>query len=92
VANARVTGAYFRDQLRALTARHEVIGDVRGVGLAAGVELVKERASREPAGSCVPRLLNLLRDEGVLVGGEGKHGNVLKIRPPLIFEKGDGAY
>ena len=87
VANARVTGAYFRDQLRALMARHEVIGDVRGVGLAAGVELVKERASREPAGSCVPRLLNLLRDEGVLVGGEGKHGNVLKIRPPLIFEK-----
>ena len=62
-----------------------LLGDVRGVGLAIGVELVRDRTTLEPAGTEVPRLLNLIRDEGVLVGGEGKHGTVLKIRPPIVF-------
>ena len=56
--------------------RHALIGDVRGVGLATGVELVRDRDSREPADRETSRLLNLLRDEGVLMGGEGKLGNV----------------
>jgi 4-aminobutyrate aminotransferase-like enzyme len=68
-------------------ARHELIGDVRGVGLATGLELVRDRLTREPAPSETVRLLNLLRDEGVLIGGEGKAGNVLKIRPPIVFTR-----
>jgi 4-aminobutyrate aminotransferase-like enzyme len=68
-------------------ARQSLIGDVRGVGLATGVELVRDRASKDPASKETARLLNLLRDEGVLIGGEGKAGNVLKIRPPIVFRR-----
>jgi 4-aminobutyrate aminotransferase-like enzyme len=89
VANARITGDYLRAGLRSLMARHDLIGDVRGVGLATGVELVRDRRTKEPAGSEATRLLSLIRDQGVLVGGEGRHGNVLKIRPPVVFSKAD---
>ena len=78
-----MTGEHLRAGLRGLMARHGRIGDVRGVGLAVGVELVQDRETREPAGA--GRLVGLLRDEGVLLGSEGVHGNVLKIRPPLAF-------
>ena len=87
VENARDVGAYFRKGLAGLMARHALIGDVRGVGLATGVELVHDRTGKTPAGDVMARLLNLIRDEGVLVGGEGKHGNVLKIRPPIVFSR-----
>ena len=87
VNNALETGAYFRQLLRALMQRHTIIGDVRGIGLATGVELVHDRLTKQPAGDVVPRLLGLLRDEGILVGGEGRYGNVLKIRPPIVFGK-----
>ena len=83
--NALITGALLRERLTSLMDRHELIGDVRGVGLATGVELVRNRATKEPAGSETTRLLGLLREEGVLIGGEGKAGNVLKIRPPIVF-------
>ena len=59
----------------------------RGVGLATGVELVHDRTSKAPAGDVMHRLLNLIRDEGALVGGEGILGNVLKIRPPIVFSR-----
>ena len=85
VGNALTTGAYLRGQLAGLMRRHEILGDVRGVGLAVGVELVRDRVTLEPAGAEVKRLTGLLRDEGVLIGGEGVHGNVLKIRPPVAF-------
>ncbi|MCA3559727.1 MAG: aminotransferase class III-fold pyridoxal phosphate-dependent enzyme [Aestuariivirga sp.] len=90
--NARDTGAYFRRGLSGLMQKHSLIGDVRGVGLATGVELVHNRASKAPAGGVMHRLLNLIRDEGALVGGEGKSGNVLKIRPPIVFSRADADF
>lgn len=87
VENARVTGDYLRQELRGLMQRHTLIGDVRGVGLATGVELVRDRAGQQPADRETSQLLNLMRDEGVLVGSEGRYGNVLKIRPPLVFSR-----
>ncbi|MBM3519230.1 MAG: aminotransferase class III-fold pyridoxal phosphate-dependent enzyme, partial [Alphaproteobacteria bacterium] len=60
---------------------------VRGVGLAVGIELVRDRASLEPATDRLKPLLNLIRDEGVLAGSEGKLGNIVKIRPPIVFRK-----
>jgi 4-aminobutyrate aminotransferase-like enzyme/Ser/Thr protein kinase RdoA (MazF antagonist) len=87
VRNALDVGNYLRDGLKGLMARHTLIGDVRGVGLATGLELVRDRLTREPAPGETTRLLNLLRDEGVLIGGEGKAGNVLKIRPPIVFTR-----
>ena len=87
LANALAAGNYFRLELQGLMAKHELIGDVRGIGLATGVELVHDRATKAPAGNVVQRLLGLLRDEGVLMGGEGRNGNVLKIRPPIVFSR-----
>lgn len=85
LANSLATGKLLRDGLRALMAKHPIIGDVRGSGLATGVELVSSRATREPAAAGTRRAINLLKDRGVLVGSDGKLGNVLKIRPPLVF-------
>lgn len=87
IENARVTGEHLRAGLRKLMAKHELIGDVRGVGLAVGIELVRDRHSKEPADSVLKPLLNFVRDEGVLVGCEGKLGNIVKIRPPLVFKR-----
>ncbi|MCB1380439.1 MAG: aminotransferase class III-fold pyridoxal phosphate-dependent enzyme [Alphaproteobacteria bacterium] len=87
VDNARESGTYLRKALRGLMSQHALIGDVRGVGLATGVELVRDRTTLEPADTEATRLLGLIRDQGVLVGGEGKYGNVLKIRPPTVFTR-----
>ncbi len=85
VENARAVGDDFRRRLSALKERHSLIGDVRGVGLAIGVELVRDRTTKEPADRETARLTGLLRDEGILVGSEGRLGNILKIRPPIAF-------
>ena len=90
--SARDVGAHFRAALSGLMPKHALIGDVRGVGLATGVELVHDRVSKAPAGDVMDRLLNLVRDEGALIGGEGKHGNVLKIRPPIVFSRADADF
>jgi 4-aminobutyrate aminotransferase-like enzyme len=88
VARATETAAYFFEGLKELMARYDIIGDVRSAGLAFGVELVTDRAALTPAAAEADRLVNLMRDEGLLVGTEGVHGNIVKMRPPLIFEKG----
>ncbi len=87
--NARTVGACLGEGLRSLAARHESIGDVRGSGLFRGVELVAERRTREPAEALAREVVNAMRREGVLIGRTGLHGNVLKIRPPLVFSRGD---
>jgi 4-aminobutyrate aminotransferase-like enzyme len=85
--NAQLTGDYLRDGIRELMPRQAWIGDVRGQGLLVGVELVRDRSTREPANVETKRVLNLMRQNGVLVGSEGPYGNVLKIRPPLVFRR-----
>jgi len=87
IDNATETGAYLKQRLRRLMDRHELIGDVRGSGLSVCVELVRDRDSLEPAKTETDRILNLMRDEGVLVGNEGLHGNIVKIRPPMVFRR-----
>jgi len=85
--NARVTGDYLRERLSDLMDRHAWIGDVRGLGLLVGVELVRDRQTLEPAEAETVRVVNHMRDNFVLVGREGPRGNVLKIRPPLAFQR-----
>ena len=87
IENAKLTGAYLKEGLRDLMKRHAIIGDVRGTGLALGMELVHDRKTRAPAADLQAPLLNLMRDEGVLVGAEGALGNIVKIRPPIVFRK-----
>ena len=84
-SNSLNTGQYLRQQLRGLMGRHDLIGDVRGSGLATGVELVADRIRKTPAVQATRDVINRLKEAGVLVGSDGKLGNVLKIRPPLVF-------
>ena len=83
--NARVTGNYMREGLWKLAEKYEVIGDIRGQGLFTGIDIVSNRASREPAADTADRIRNHLRENRVLVGRESRAGNVIKARPPLAF-------
>ena len=85
VANAQCVGRYLRAGLSELATRHALIGDVRGAGLFIGVELVTERATKAPATAETVRIVNALRERGVLLSSTGEHANTLKIRPPLVF-------
>jgi 4-aminobutyrate aminotransferase-like enzyme/Ser/Thr protein kinase RdoA (MazF antagonist) len=82
---ARDVGARLRARLEDLACEHALVGDVRGAGLFWGVELVRDRATLEPASAETRSVVNRMLDAGVLVGSEGPHANVLKIRPPLPF-------
>lgn len=62
---------------------------MRGIGLAFGVELVTDRHIRAPATDIMPRLLNLLRAAELLAGSEGVYGNIIKMRPPIVFTRED---
>ena len=87
VHRASDLGAYFKSRLKVLMERYDIIGDVRATGLAIGLELVMDRQSRTPAPAETARVVNRLREEGVLVGSEGAGANVVKIRPPLVVER-----
>ncbi len=82
-------GGHLLAGLRRLQERHAVLGDVRGSGLFLGVELVRDRASLEPAAEEASYVVNRLRERGVLTGTDGPHHNVLKLRPPLVFTEED---
>lgn len=80
-------GEHLRHELRALAAEHDVLGEIRGSGLLIGVELLREPGSAVAATDHqTSAVVDGLRHRGVLVGSTGRHGNVLKIRPPLVFE------
>ena len=85
VRNARATGDYVQQQLGALAERHERVVAVRGKGLFFGLELVKDRRSRTPATAEARSLINDMRRRGILISTIGHHGNILKMRPPMVF-------
>jgi 4-aminobutyrate aminotransferase-like enzyme/Ser/Thr protein kinase RdoA (MazF antagonist) len=87
VAHAAAVGDWLRAELAALAAQHAAIGDIRGRGLMTGVELVTDRASREPDGALAGRVKDEMAEHGVLIGTTGRLGNVLKIRPPLCITR-----
>jgi 4-aminobutyrate aminotransferase-like enzyme len=87
VANAQSVGQYLRAGLSQLATRHALIGDVRGAGLFIGVELVTDRTAKTPATAQTVRIVNGLRERGVLLSSTGEHANTLKIRPPLVFSE-----
>jgi 4-aminobutyrate aminotransferase-like enzyme len=75
--------------LEGLMARFPLVGDVRGLGLFVGVELVRDRLTLEPAADQAAYLINRMRDRGVLVSTDGPLHNVIKIKPPLPFSDGN---
>jgi 4-aminobutyrate aminotransferase-like enzyme/Ser/Thr protein kinase RdoA (MazF antagonist) len=85
--NALTVGAQLLTGLRTLKDRHTVIGDVRGLGLYLGVELVEDRVARIPAPLRAARVKERLRDHRILLSTDGPHDNVLKIKPPMVFSR-----
>lgn len=88
-ARARTTGGFLLAGLRGLAERHEAVGEARGMGLFAGLELVSDRDARTPDAAGATHLANRLRDLGVLVSTDGPDHNVIKIKPPLCFGPDD---
>lgn len=87
VENARVVGGYLKAGIAALQDEFACLGEVRGAGLFLGVDIVSDRAGRSPDAETCTRIVNGMRDEGVLISGCAKAANVLKIRPPLVFTR-----
>ncbi len=91
-ANARVVGGRLLEGLRQLQARHPLVGDVRGMGLMLGVELVADRATRAPASAQTAEVLEAAKEMGVLLGKGGLAGNVLRIKPPMCITAADADF
>jgi 4-aminobutyrate aminotransferase len=89
VENADTMGRYFRGKLEELQQKYPVIGDVRGKGLMQALELVKDRATKEPAAEATAQLLERARENGLLIGKGGMYGNVIRLSPMLNITKPD---
>jgi 4-aminobutyrate aminotransferase-like enzyme len=85
VAKAAENGAYLKDKLLGLKDRHGWIGDVRGMGLVYGIELVLDRRTKEPAPDLARDVVLGCVAKGLMVGKLGLHGNVIRVAPPLVI-------
>jgi 4-aminobutyrate aminotransferase-like enzyme/Ser/Thr protein kinase RdoA (MazF antagonist) len=83
------TGNHLLAGLRELAARHPIIGDVRGLGLFLGFELVRDQETKEPAAAEASALVDRMKDLGVLLSTDGPFHNVIKIKPPMVFSRAD---
>jgi len=86
-SNAQVVGSYLREKLEELKETYPLVGDVRGMGLMQGVELVRE--NKEPARQEILQVFEATRRRGLLIGKGGLYGNVIRIAPPLNIAKAD---
>ena len=91
-ANCKIVGGHLRERLCELQTRHPAIGEVRGLGLMLGVELVTDRKSKEPASELTAEILERARERGLLLGKGGLFGNVLRIKPPMCITKDDADF
>jgi 4-aminobutyrate aminotransferase-like enzyme len=82
-------GKYMKEYLQPFKDRYELVGDVRGKGLFLGIELVKDRETLAPAANEASFISNQMRERGILLGTDGPLHNVIKVRPPMPFNKQD---
>jgi len=87
VERSAETGAWLIGRLRAITEGHPRVGEVRGLGMMIGVELVRDRESREPAPELAGRMTVEALRRGILLLGGGSHGNVLSLSPPFVLTR-----
>jgi 4-aminobutyrate aminotransferase-like enzyme len=88
-AHALALGDVWMAGLRRLQSKHRIIGDVRGLGLFNGIELVLDPDTREPAPRQAAYVVDRLRDFGILTGTDGPHHNVIKLRGPMVLQQAD---
>ena len=85
-------GEHLLRRLNALKQDHSIIGDVRGQGLMLGVELVRDRSTKEPAKAECLQVFETCKDLGLLIGKGGLHGNTLRIKPPMCLHEADADF
>ncbi len=90
--NARCTGAYLLQQLAGLMDGYPLIGDVRGLGLFIGIELVRDRQTLAPAAAEASYIVERMKEQGILLSIDGPLHNVLKLKPPLVLNKDDADF
>lgn len=90
--NSLRIGARIFEGLERLREKHSIIGDVRGKGLLLGIELVKDRATKEPARAECAQVLELCRDMGLLLGKGGLHGQTVRFSPPMCITAADADF
>ena len=91
-ANSLKIGAFLTNGFHKLAEKHSLIGDVRGLGLMLGVELVKDRSTKEPAKEECAEVFERCKDLGLLIGKGGLFGNTLRIKPPMCITEADAAF
>jgi 4-aminobutyrate aminotransferase-like enzyme len=89
LARAREIGEHVMTALAAMQERHPLIGDVRGMGPMIGIELVEDRATKEPAAAEAARVVQLARERGLMLMGAGIYSNVVRILVPLVVTDED---
>ena len=87
--NTYVVGGYLREKLELLKEKYSLIGDVRGMGMMQGLELVRDRGSKEPAPAETTELMERARANGLLIGKGGLYSNVIRLAPPMNVSKAD---
>ncbi|WP_425398199.1 aspartate aminotransferase family protein [Aeoliella sp.] len=90
--NSLEVGGYLKDRLLELADKHPTIGEVRGMGLMLGLELVTDRKTREPASQLAADVLEAMKHRNVIIGKGGLYGNTLRIKPPMCITKDDAEY
>jgi 4-aminobutyrate aminotransferase-like enzyme len=87
--NALRMGALMKSRLLEMMEKSPYVGDVRGMGLVMGVELVKDKKTKEPAPDLTRKLIDLAADLGLLIGSVGVFGNVIRVAPPLVITEAE---
>lgn len=90
--NATLVGTSLLADLNALKEKHSIIGDVRGAGMFIGIDLVKDRVTREPATAEAQHIISRLKQEFILFSADGPNRNVLKFKPPMVLSIDDAKY
>lgn len=90
--NAAQVGEHLLSRLRKIAEKNPYMGDVRGMGLMIGVEIVEDKKTQAPAAGLALKLLDLTRERGALIGKGGMAGNILRIKPPLCLTKKDADF
>ncbi len=90
--NALTVGSHLKSRLVELMDKHPIIGEVRGLGLMLGIELVADRKTKEPAKAQCAAVVELARERNLLLGKGGLHGNVIRLKPPMCITKDDADY
>ena len=80
-------GSYLINEIKSLQSKYPIIGDVRGAGLFIGIELIRDIENLEPAAIEADKIINQMKDQKILLSTDGPDHNVIKIKPPMVFNK-----